>query len=483
MTHRRTEADTQRRNSSYEHKYGFDLGKTIARYEEALETKQRALTLDAQGNWREALGVLATVKEIQRQAFNGKEDEPHVPQLLHNIGVAYASQGEYQQAIDAYRSSLDLQRKLTGDMHAGVASALMNLGNAFQELQPIRLDRSQFLYEKALEIRHKILDSKDPLIADTLHQLALTHEKQAGRRDRRPGGMMVHRNDRDARNVHHSTARALYCECLHLRVSVLGDSHVDTTATLFNLGLSMRNACIFRRALWTPFNTKRNAMEMSRNLLSRALASMETSHHFDQEDAASCLQYLATVECEFEQWEVAMDLFVRQFNSLQKLFLPGKKFWTLSRSGVDVTPKKGLLGEALCGKAMCLIRLNQLPEGLKAYEEALKILNGCILVDEAAANNTGWGAGIAAKMVARKIKSKAKRLMKGRIPGCEITKRDVGPRIMGLLQMAKRCRYATKRRIDQIASQKMAEADSLEEKLAEERRLRLLRGDKPNSKK
>jgi hypothetical protein len=29
----------------------------------------------------------------------------------------------------------------------------------------------------------------------------------------------------------------------------------------------------------------------------------------------------------------------------------------------------------------------------------------------------------------------------------------------------------------------MAEADSLEEKLAEERRLRLLRGDKPNSKK
>ena len=152
--------------AKYNQTYGVELGKTIMLYEKSLDTKYQALTLDAQGNWREALAVLSQVKEIQRRAFNGKEEEPHVPQLLHNIGVMYASKQEYKKAIDAYRTSLELQRKLTGDMNAGVASALMNLGMAFQEVEVPRHDRAQFLYEKALEIRKVVLNPLDPLTSE-----------------------------------------------------------------------------------------------------------------------------------------------------------------------------------------------------------------------------------------------------------------------------------------------------------------------------
>ena len=47
----------------------------------------------------EALGVLADVEQIKRRAFNGKEGDAHIPQILHNIGVAYAGTGEHMKAI------------------------------------------------------------------------------------------------------------------------------------------------------------------------------------------------------------------------------------------------------------------------------------------------------------------------------------------------------------------------------------------------
>ena len=58
-----------------------------------LEKQRHALALDASGDWRAALGVLANVEEIKRRAFNGKEGDAHIPQVLHNIGVVYASKG------------------------------------------------------------------------------------------------------------------------------------------------------------------------------------------------------------------------------------------------------------------------------------------------------------------------------------------------------------------------------------------------------
>ena len=468
------EDDNFAEQAKYNQTYGVELGKTIMLYEKSLDTKYHALTLDAQGNWREALTVLSQVKEIQRRAFNGKEEEPHIPQLLHNIGVMYASKQEYKKAIDAYRTSLELQRKLTGDMNAGVASALMNLGMAFQEVEVPRHDRAQFLYEKALDIRKVVLNPLDPLTADTLHQLALTQEKQAGSRLRRPGGMMVHRYEREDRNRYHSKARGLYWACLAIRVPVLGDTHVDTIATLFNLGLSLRNTTLFGRALWVKDQLKTNVLGLSQRVLARALASMQTTVGvFDQEDVASCMQYLATVELELLNWSRAMDLFQSEFDVLSDLFKPGAKFWLALRNGVDVTSKKGLLGEALCGKGMCLVRLNRLPEAIAVYREARKILRGCRVVETT--NKIGWGSGIAAKMVAMKLKSKAKKLMKGRASATQITQRKVGPRIMDLLHMSERCYHATLKRHNQLVQLEKDRLLQLEAEKKEAKRLLRLR--------
>jgi tetratricopeptide (TPR) repeat protein len=436
-------------------KYGLELGKTIMLYEKSLETKQQALSLDASGNWRKALDILPRVSELQCQAFNGKESEPHVPQLMHNIGVVYASKKEYVKAIDAYRYSLELQRKLTGDMNAGVASALTNLGLAFQELEQPRHDRAQFLYEKALEIRRAVLDPMDPLIADTLHQLALTHEEQAGSRYRRPGGMMVHRIDKVGRNAHHSQARDLYWKCLKIRVPVLGDSHLDTIATLFNLGLSLRNTVLFGRSLWMKNNKKIKVLLLSKHLLSRALKSFKLAGStIDPEDMAACMQYLATVELELSNWSNAMNLFQSEFNLLTKMFEPGAKFWLALREGIDITPKKGLLGEALCGKGMCLVRLNRLPEAIVVYREARKVLSACRVVEDS---------------------KKAKKLTLGGTTGKEFRKRVVGPRIMDLFYMSERCYQATLKRHNQLVQIETDKRIAKEEQIKEEKRLRRLR--------
>ena len=90
---------------------------------------------------------------------------------------------------------------------------------------------------------------------------------------------------------------------------------------------------------------------------------------------------------------------------------------------------------------------------------------------------TSWKGNVAAKIMAMKMKAKIQKKMKGRQAACEITKRDVGPRIMGLLEMADRCFYTTDRRIKQLEQIKQDKINKIKEIKVEERRLRMLGRD------
>lgn len=427
----RTKAQTQAQQViDYNLRYGIELGKTIMLYEESLSLQQQAIALDSSGKWRNALGVLAKVEEVKRRAFNGKDGDSHIPQILHNIGVAYATQGEHQKAIDAYKSSLDCQRKLTGDKHPGVASGLTNLANAFLNLDPPRLNYAQQLYEKALDIRREISEPEDPLIADILHNLALTHERQAGCRERRPGGMLVHKSNRRVRCEHHSRARSLYWEALNIRMAVLGKSHMDTAATMFNLGLSLRNTVMFGRALWMRPLLRQKPLLLSRSLLNATLVSWReylrngrnrkgptgsesTSQRqskdtsIDIEDVSACLKYLATVELELENFEGAHELFEQQVQVFKECFDFKGKFTLAQKAGEDVTDKIGLHGEALAGQALCMVRLGNLPQAVELYKNARKVLRSCFVVRRNHQSKE-FSSSVTAKLVAMRIKSKAR---------------------------------------------------------------------------
>ncbi len=480
----------------YNVKYGHELGATIMHYEHSLETQRHALALDASGDWRAALGVLANVEEIKRRAFNGKEGDAHIPQVLHNIGVVYASKGEHTKAIDAYKSSLDQQRKITGDRHAGVASALTNLANAFLNLDPPRLTYAQELYEKALGIRKEVLSADDALIADTLHNLAFTHERRAGERERRPGGMRVHKLDRAQRNEHHSCARRLYWEALGIRLPVLGKGHMDTAATMFNLGLSLRNTVMFGRALWRRKELRVAPLELAKRLFEATLEAwrehlrvrqsgkavsvartgaegggkqgdeggggVDKEVSMDIEDVAACLQYLATVEVELENYTRALDLFEQQVEIYEQCFEHKGKFTLARNAGIDVTAKIGLRGEAMTGAALCMVRLGRLPEAIDRYKAARKVLRSSFVVSSMQVKKS-FASNVSAKMVAMRIRSKAKTAARrsgrhdgggrGQSAAARAKGRDeknIDPRIMSLLKGVERAIHATARRHNQL---------------------------------
>ena len=79
-----------------------------------------------------------------------EKDEALAPraELLFTLGILYAQQGRWEEAVRNYEESLRIKRSL-GDRH-GEAQALMNLGNLY--LQQGRWEEAEGNYERALEI-------------------------------------------------------------------------------------------------------------------------------------------------------------------------------------------------------------------------------------------------------------------------------------------------------------------------------------------
>ena len=118
--------------------------------------------------WPEWERLLQPALEVAR-ALGDRHGEA---QTLVNLGLVYADQGRWEEAIACYEKALETFRAL-GDRH-GEAKTLMGLGNVYQ-LQG-RWEEAIACYEKALEIFHELGDRHGE--GATLTNLGLVYADQ-----------------------------------------------------------------------------------------------------------------------------------------------------------------------------------------------------------------------------------------------------------------------------------------------------------------
>ena len=161
-----------------------------SRYEEAADAHRRALELDRRGAGARS---------------------PLVATDLNNLGAVANRLGEYEQAERYHREALAIRREQLGDLHPELAVSLGNLASLLRNVGS--LEEAEALEKEALSIRRTVLGPDHPDVARSLNQIALTLQAR-GRYD-----------------AADSVARA----ALDLRRRVLGERHPETLESMNNL--------------------------------------------------------------------------------------------------------------------------------------------------------------------------------------------------------------------------------------------------------
>jgi len=68
--------------------------------------------------------------------------------FLNNIGLTYKSKGDYEKALAYFLKSLEIRKKVLGELHPAYATSLNNIGSTY---------KSKGDYGKALEYFSKSL--------------------------------------------------------------------------------------------------------------------------------------------------------------------------------------------------------------------------------------------------------------------------------------------------------------------------------------
>ncbi len=160
----------------------------------------------------EAMPLFARALAIREKRLGAKA--PEVPEALNKLGVAFAIQGELDQADATLRRSLELSEQLFGDRDPRVAKVLHNLaGIATYRGETARAEP---LLVRALAIRERTLPPDDLDLAGSREALAVLRLKQG----------------RPAEAAELLTRQAAMAE------KIYGPEHPDTARPLLNLAIA-----------------------------------------------------------------------------------------------------------------------------------------------------------------------------------------------------------------------------------------------------
>jgi len=199
----------------------------------------------------------------------GKQVPPNHPLVTTTVGalgLVYANQGKFLQAETLYVNSLSGLKQTVGEENPDYANDLANLADLYVQLN--RLSAADSLLGRALQIRRKILDPQDAVLAQTYNQIgnvarasgryqtavesfqnALAILESAPQKDL----LEEARTQSFIANVHgdfgeFSAAESLYTESANLFRQSLGAKHPEYAAALYNLGLTYLNIGDYFRA-------------------------------------------------------------------------------------------------------------------------------------------------------------------------------------------------------------------------------------------
>jgi len=126
-----------------------------------------------QAKYEQAIQYYQKSLEMQKQI--PLTDHSLLAASFHNIGTVYMKTNEHSKALEYYKKALEILSRSVPVDHKSLASTYHNIGNVYNDTS----DYSQALqyFQKSLEIREKILPANHPSLAASYNSIGFIYSK------------------------------------------------------------------------------------------------------------------------------------------------------------------------------------------------------------------------------------------------------------------------------------------------------------------
>ncbi|CAF5032257.1 unnamed protein product, partial [Rotaria magnacalcarata] len=179
---------------------------------QALSNYYKTLQLIQINNISDYPLVATTYNHIALQQNFSEFKQSDLAITYNNIGAAFQSKGEDNNALLHYEKSLNILEKSLPSTHPDIATALNNIGTLYYRMGD--LENAQRYHLKALQIQEKVLTPTHIHLAATYNNLGLVHDLMGD----------------------HSSALLFFEKALRIRQAVLPCNHLSIAETYDTIG-------------------------------------------------------------------------------------------------------------------------------------------------------------------------------------------------------------------------------------------------------
>jgi tetratricopeptide (TPR) repeat protein len=269
-------------------------------FERLLAMNDLAITLQNQGNLKEATRMYTEVLKKAKQMYGGE----HLNTLsaMTKLAIALNYQGEREVATRLFTEVVEKKKQILGDEHPDTLSSMSNLANILSQQQ--KFAAAVAIGKGVLEKRKRILGEEHLDTISGMSNLAIVLKLQGKFEE----------------------ATMMFTKVFEKREQVLGDKHPDTISAMSNLANTL-----------LAQNNLEAAVAMGKEVL-RKLTRILGSEHLD---SISALDNLAiALECQGKHEEAAV-MFTKVFEKREQV---------LGDEHPDTILAKQLLSHALAGQ-------------------------------------------------------------------------------------------------------------------------------------
>ncbi|KAL7472768.1 hypothetical protein ACHAXS_013163 [Conticribra weissflogii] len=194
--------------------------------------------------------------------------------VLSGIAQIHQEKREYDKALELYEESLCAGRAALGEYHSEIAMLLNRMGNFYFERE--RLEDALRCYRRGLRIERRVLPPDHPNIVVTLSNLGEIHRQRYEWDD----------------------AATMYCDALEI-LKKKYENHVDIASTLNTIGLihdQRGDACLSLRYLQEALIMRRKLLGDDHIDVSATLLGEVNKAAGDLEEALKCFQKSLDIE-------------------------------------------------------------------------------------------------------------------------------------------------------------------------------------------
>ncbi|RYP29542.1 hypothetical protein DL767_006670 [Monosporascus sp. MG133] len=206
-----------------------------------------ALVLDSLGEYEEAEQIHRQTLEL-RQKVPGKE-HPSTLASMNNLALVLDNQGKFDKAEQIHRQTMELRQKVLGKEHSDTLTSMNNLANVLHSQG--KYEEAKEMHRQTLELIEKVLGKEHPDALASMNNLALVLDNQGK----------------------YEEAEQIHRQSLELRQKILGKEHPDVLASMNNLALVLDNQGKYEEAE----QMHRQTLELRQKVLGKEHPSTLTS--------------------------------------------------------------------------------------------------------------------------------------------------------------------------------------------------------------